>query len=244
MNRRNEEAGGFDLSFIPPVTRYFVFSVLGLSLMTRFGIINPYTLVLYWDSIYKDFEIWRFLTSALFLPVSGFSFLLNMYFLYTYSTQCEKIFPDSRPDQYFYLLFFNWIIITTLALLIGNPLITCPSLIMAMIYIWSKYNANIIVTFWFGVKFKAMYFPFVLMGLNLVIGGGNIVSDILAILSGHLYYCLAVIFPTNYKSVNSMGVTSPNTYLPYPDIFQQIFTRFNQHNQNNQYFTGGGRRLG
>ncbi len=100
---------------IPVVTRYWFSGSVIVPLIARFGIINPRNLVLIFELIFKkfhvsvhfiffkfglfgfdsfkfDIKIWRLLTGLLYYPISpqsGFTYLINLYFLYTYSKNLE-----------------------------------------------------------------------------------------------------------------------------------------------------------
>jgi len=45
-------------------------------------------------------------------------------------------------------------------------------MVLSILYVWCQLNKDVIVSFWFGTRFKAMYLPWVLFGFNLIISGG------------------------------------------------------------------------
>lgn len=45
---------------------------------------------------------------------------------------------------------------------------------LSVLYVWCQLNKNVIVNFWFGTQFKAMYLPWVLFAFNLIISGGYV----------------------------------------------------------------------
>lgn len=45
-------------------------------------------------------------------------------------------------------------------------------MVLSILYVWCQLNKDVIVSFWFGTRFKAMYLPWVLLGFNLIISGG------------------------------------------------------------------------
>ena len=76
-----------------------------------------------------------------------------------------------RPGDYFFLLIFCWIS----SVLIGyvfNIHLLMDAMVLSVLYIWCQFNKDVIVNFWFGTKMKAMYLPFVLLGFNMLMGGG------------------------------------------------------------------------
>lgn len=67
-------------------------------------------------------------------------------------------------------------------------------MILSVLYIWCQLNKEVIVNFWFGTRFKAMYLPWVLLGFNLILSNGSTYS-LVGILVGHLYYFLKIKYP-------------------------------------------------
>ena len=64
---------------------------------------------------------------------------------------------------------------------------------MTIVYLWSKYNSQVIVNFMFGIKFPAMYLPLVL-GLMDFVMAGDFYGPLVGILVGHFYYFLSEVY--------------------------------------------------
>jgi hypothetical protein len=45
-------------------------------------------------------------------------------------------------------------------------------MVISILYVWCQLNKDVIVNFWFGSQFKAMYLPWVLCAFNFIIAGG------------------------------------------------------------------------
>jgi hypothetical protein len=86
------------------------------------------------------------------------------------------------------------------------------SLVMAIIYLWSQYFKDAIVNFMFGIRFKGIYLPYVLLVLE-ILQIGIPWASIVGLLTGHLYYYLQDIYP------ESSGTRLLNT----PQWLYQIF---------------------
>lgn len=184
---------------LPIFTRYWLLLTGCLSLIGRFGIVNPYTLVLMYDPFVHNFEIWRAFTSVFFYPLSpatGFHFMINCYFLYNYSLRLERGEYDGRPADYLFMLLFNWICCLIAGLIGDFPLLMDP-MVLSVLYIWCQLNKDVIVNFWFGTQFKAMYLPWVLFGFNLIISGGGMM-ELVGILVGHLYFFFKFKYPQEF----------------------------------------------
>lgn len=164
-------------------------------------------------------QIWRLITCFFYYPLNpatGFHFMLNCYFLYNYSLRLETDHFKSSPADYFFLLIFNGLCCLIIGIFFDLPvsvvkwacaLFTCNSLpmlidlqllmdpmILSVLYIWCQLNKDVIVNFWFGTRFKAMYLPWVLLGFNLILSSGSTFS-LVGILVGHLYYFLKIKYP-------------------------------------------------
>ncbi|KAF3822735.1 hypothetical protein GH733_008109 [Mirounga leonina] len=142
-------------------------------------------------------EIWRPITATFYFPVgpgTGFLYLVNLYFLYQYSTRLETGAFDGRPADYLFMLLFNWICIVLLMI----------PLIMSVLYVWAQLNRDMIVSFWFGTRFKACYLPWVILGFNYIIGG-SVINELIGNLVGHLYFFLMFRYPMDLGGRNFLS---------------------------------------
>lgn len=67
-------------------------------------------------------------------------------------------------------------------------------MVLSVLYVWCQLNKEVIVSFWFGTRFKAMYLPWVLLGFNMLLSNGSVFA-IVGILVGHLYFFLKFTYP-------------------------------------------------
>lgn len=232
---------------VPTVTRFLFTSTLALTLAANFGIVRPDYLLLT-TTAFTKFEFWRILTCFTFGGRLGFGFVMNLYFLYQYSSLLENgIFEGKKADYVFFLLFCATLEMIC-GVLFGFFLLgTC--LVFSMIYLWSQINQEQIVSFMFGLRFKAMYLPWVLLGWFLLLGDIPFIQ-LTGILCGHLYYFLEYLYP----------VTSGVRLLKTPQFLYNFFPQErttvhgfgtpppgrNQPEQRNPLnpFGGRGQRLG
>jgi len=159
-------------------------------------LIKPYYMMLFFDPLFKECQLWRVLTAVFYYPITpqtGFHFLINCYFLYNYSLRLETGLFAGRPADYFFMLIFNWLLCIIVGL-IGEIHVLMDPMVLSVLYIWCQLNKDTIVSFWFGTRFKAMYLPWVLFAFNLVISGGGIL-ELVGILIGHLYFFLMFKYP-------------------------------------------------
>ncbi|KAF7708114.1 hypothetical protein HF521_017171 [Silurus meridionalis] len=119
---------------------------------------------------------------------------------------------DGRPADYVYMLLFNWICIVITGLMMNMQLLMIP-LIMSVLYVWAQMNRDMIVSFWFGTRFKACYLPWVILGFNYIIGG-SAVNELIGNLVGHLYFFLMFKYPVDLGG---------RSFLSTPEILYQWF---------------------
>lgn len=184
---------------LPLFTRYWFGGTILFTLLGRFGLLQPAWLVLYLEPLIHRFQIWRPFTALFYYPLSpqtGFHFLINLYFLYNYSLRLETGIFDGRPADYFFMLVFAWICSVTVALGMNIPFLMDP-MVLSILYVWCQLNKDVIVNFWFGTQFKAMYLPWVLFGFNMIIAGGGFM-ELIGILIGHLYFFLMFKYPQDF----------------------------------------------
>lgn len=182
---------------IPKITRFLFVSSFVVTLAGNFGVVSPMSLVFSWSMIWHKFQIWRLITCVFFFGKLGFPFLIQLYFIYSYSNRVETGAPfEHRPADYVHMLLFSWLVLLIIAWLF-EFMIVGPGLVIAIVYVWSMHHAEETVTFWFGTRFKAMYLPWVLFIFN-ILTGGNGLMELIGIVAGHGYYFLRTVYPRDH----------------------------------------------
>ncbi|CAI9715442.1 Hypothetical predicted protein [Octopus vulgaris] len=233
---------------IPRITKFWFVGSIALPLAAKFGLLSPVMLILRYDFVVYKFQIWRLLTSVLYYPV-GFHYLLNLYFLYSYSVRLETGTFLGRPADYIALLCFNWICLIIIGLTAGLFYLMDP-MVLSVLYIWCQLNKDITVTFWFGTRFPAMYLPWVLFGFNLIVGDGGL-FELIGILVGHLYFFLKFKYPQDFGGPQL--ITTPQflykyfpshqTWTGFGEVPRRRFTNGNQGGEGGHTW-GRGQTLG
>jgi len=180
---------------VPIITRYLFAASGGLTLAANLlpSVVKPASLILSFPPIYKGFELWRLVTPFFFHGQLGFSFLIHMVFLLRYSQALETTTFAGRTADYVYMLLLS----SGLLLIVGifmNFYILAMGLIMVIVYVWSRKNPDVQMSFMFGIQFKAAYFPWVLIGFNFLMGGSPIL-EIIGVIIGHIYFYLEDVYP-------------------------------------------------
>jgi len=226
---------------LPIATKYLFVGSFGLTLAGNFGLINPMLLILDWNMVIKSFQIWRLVTCFLFHGALGFPFLINMLFLVRYAGSLESASFAGRLSDYLYML-----MVYCGLLLVGGYFlhlyILAMGLIVALIYYWSRRNPDVIMTFLFGFQFKAIYFPWVLVGFNVLLGGSPIIY-LLGIAAGHFYFFFQDVYPR--VSGTSILKTPQFMYSLVPAQYNSWVQGAQvQQQQPRQNFAGRGYALG
>jgi Derlin-2/3 len=67
---------------VPPLTRYMVGGTFMISLGMTYKLLNPYNMVLVYENVFKNFHIWRLLTTFMFAGSFGPGFLFAILMAY------------------------------------------------------------------------------------------------------------------------------------------------------------------
>uniref|UniRef100_A0A3Q3INL9 Derlin n=1 Tax=Monopterus albus TaxID=43700 RepID=A0A3Q3INL9_MONAL len=183
---------------IPFITRCWFAASIAVPLIGKLGLVDFRHLMLDSELVFYRFHLWRPVTATLYFPVTpntGFLYLVNLYFLYHYSTRLETGAFDGRPADYIFMLFFNWICIIITGLLMNMRLLMIP-LIMSVLYVWAQFNKDMVVSFWFGTRFKVF------------------VNELTGNLVGHLYFFLMFKYPMDLGG---------RSFLTTPEFLYRLF---------------------
>lgn len=200
---------------IPKITRWWFTACVVIPLAARFGVISGYWLILDWGKFFSQFQIWRAVTCALYYPVTpqtGFHYLITLYFLYSYSSRLESGAFANRTADYAFLVLFSWAVAVILALAFEIRILF-EALMFTVLYIWCQINRDQTVSFYFGTQFKAAHLPWVLLVFNFILRG-TIISELLGIFVGHLYFFLKFKFPIDFGGAS---------FLETPNFMYRLF---------------------
>ncbi|KAG0624832.1 hypothetical protein M758_2G007400 [Ceratodon purpureus] len=193
---------------MPIITR----SYLTLSALTTAGcaleVITPFDVYLNSKLIIKDFEVWRLITNFFYFGKLDLDFLFHMFFLARYCKLLEETSFRGRTADFFFMLLFGGTILTIIVVGGGLLMFAAPfadilflsnSLTFMMVYVWSKRNPHVQMSFLGLFSFTAPYLPWwwnlqVLLGFSIMVGSSPWV-DLLGMASGHAYYFLEDVYP-------------------------------------------------
>ena len=234
---------------IPIITRYWFLLSIAVPILGKIGLLPPTYLILIWEAITK-LQIWRFITCFFYYPVTpmtGFHYLINLFFLYSYSIRLENGTFEGRPADYLLMLLVFGLCLIVAGLLVSLPILMDP-LIIATIYVFCQLNPEMIVTFFFGIQFQARYLPWILTLFHFVTQG-SVMMEIMGILVGHIYFFLKFKYPVEFGGKDYLQ--TPQfllRYLPGTRLLSGGFGRAPARNQDPRgqwdAFQGHGQRLG
>ena len=190
---------------MPPITRYYLTSIfITATIATYFKSLQIliYYIFLDYELALKSFQIWRLFTNVFFIGGFSTSFLFFVVMIYMNFKNQEQTAITLRAYATFimmivYLLIFLNIINIFSSKIFGFKVgfTLAQQLILSFIYINSKREPQKIVTLYF-FRMKNCYFPYALILLNIVSGGG-IYDNIIGIIAGNAYYVLADVLPVS-----------------------------------------------
>ena len=140
-----------------------------------------------------------------------------------------SLFKDKPADYVFFLL------LCVLGYNLSAPFLGLASfftcITFSILYLWSKFNADAQLSFFFGFKVQGVYFPFVLLAFNFITTG-SYMNGLVGIAVAHLYYFAM------YRHSNAPLLQTPKILLEY-------FPSATKSEPNPvRKFTGSGYRLG
>jgi derlin-1 len=229
-------------SSLPILTKYLFVGSFGLTLAANFGLINPMLLILDWHAIFTQFQVWRLVTCFLFHGRLGFPFLIHMMFLVRYAGNLESEVFNGRLSDYLYMQMITCGLLLVYGYFFHVPILGM-GLIMSLIYYWSRKNPEVEMSFLFGIRFKAIYFPWVLVAFNLLLGGFPL-TEVAGIIAGHFYFFFEDIY---YRTTGFRLLKTPQwLYAIIPPEYNSFARQQVQMPQASRRtaFTGTGYTLG
>nr|DAD17768.1 TPA_asm: hypothetical protein HUJ06_019231 [Nelumbo nucifera] len=204
---------------MPIITRSYLTAAIVTTVGCSLEIISPYHLYLNPTLVVKHYEFWRLITNFFYFRKMDLDFLFHMFFLARYCKLLEENSFRGRTADFFYMLLFGATVLTIIVLVgVMIPFVSesfakifflSNSLTFMMVYVWSKQNPFIHMSFLGLFTFTAAYLPWVLLGFSVLVGTSawvDLLKDPFAVLlktdslpqgmiAGHAYYFLEDVYP-------------------------------------------------
>ncbi|KNE68571.1 hypothetical protein AMAG_12741 [Allomyces macrogynus ATCC 38327] len=206
---------------IPPMTRTWVTLSVVVSVLCQAGYLAPFHL--YYDPhfILNRGEYWRILSSFFYFGHFGIDLIFHMFFLARYSRLLEEGPYRTRPADYFVLLAFGAVTLLILATVLpahSLPFLGSP-LSQVLVYIWSRRNPFVRMSFLGVMEFTAPYLPWVLVVFSVVMHGTVPIGDLAGIAIGHVYWYFDDIYPR----LREVQARPPWRPFKAPRLLEQMF---------------------
>ncbi|KAM7266044.1 hypothetical protein ACFE04_003727 [Oxalis oulophora] len=204
---------------MPIITRSYLTAAVVTTIGCSLEIISPHNLYLNPTLVIKKYQCWRLITNFLYfrkmghaefvpknlaLPYANLDFMFHMFFLARYCKLLEENSFRGRTADFFYMLLFGATVLTGIVVVGGmipglsesfaKIIFLSNSLTFMMVYVWSKQNPYIHMSFLGLFTFTAAYLPWVLLGFSVLVGASAWV-DLLGMIAGHAYYFLEDVYP-------------------------------------------------
>eukprot|EP00727_Mastigamoeba_balamuthi_P006762 m51a1_g2706 hypothetical protein (243) ;mRNA; r:815016-816014 len=190
----------------PRVTRTILAAMVVVSLSLRFGIVSARYLIYIPSLIFIKMEMWRLVTPFLTYKLD-FGALIQWFMFLRHAGQLESVEFVGRTADFIWMFILSSVVILIGGALVG-ALLLGSALTMVAIYVWARAFPDTEVTFMFGLRFKSIYLPWVLVAFNFVLGGSP-VMELIGILAGHLYFFFWRIAPITAYSWLGAVVRAP-----------------------------------
>ncbi|KTW25606.1 hypothetical protein T552_03466 [Pneumocystis carinii B80] len=180
---------------VPIVTRLFITGAIATSVAVQCNWVTPFQLFFSWHSVIIRKQYWRLITTFLYFGNLSFDFLFHIFFIARYCRMLEETSFRGRSREFAYLLLY-----ATTSLLILSPLVSltflASPLSFCLIYLWSRRNPSVRLSFLGLFVFNAPYLPWILLWFSFILHNTIPKGDLLGMFVGHVYYYLKDVAPT------------------------------------------------
>lgn len=185
---------------VPLVTRTYMTLCCLTTLAVQLEFVSPLQLYLNFNAIWQHYQFWRLITTFLFFDYFNLNFVFHMFFTYQHSRRLEEGSYRGRTGDFFFLWLFCAVLLVSIQCVMywipraPSLLFLAPSLAFAIVYVWSRRNTNVTMSFLGLFTFTAPYLPWVILGFGVMLGQSPI-YDLLGLGVGHIYYFLEDVYP-------------------------------------------------
>lgn len=179
---------------LPIISRIWLTAAVTSGIGAKLGLIHPGQLAFLIPQIVNKFQIWRFFSSFLFMGMPSWNWLIQMMMMSQYAPALEQdCYPSGGGSRAGNSADFLFMLLTGMAflLVVGGWALDIaylgPALFMMVIYVWARRHPANQVRFLIFPPVPAVYLPWIMLGVSFIIGG-DIISELLGIAAGHLFF--------------------------------------------------------
>lgn len=181
---------------IPIVSRLWTCGIVGSAVLEQCGVVTKMDLMYNYKKVIFNNEYWRLLSTFFYFGPLQLDLLFYVFFVTRYSRELEETYRG-RTKDYVWILF-----ITAVPLLILSPYLNPngihflgPHLSNCLIYLWSRRNPTVQLSFLGLFTFTAPYLPWVLGLFSVLVNGSDYKVQLLSILIGHCVFFFEDVYP-------------------------------------------------
>ncbi|KAJ0030817.1 hypothetical protein Pint_13303 [Pistacia integerrima] len=197
---------------LPPICKAYGTLCLAVTTACQLRLLNPNYLGLDYELVFLRLQVWRLFTNFFFIGFFSINFGIRLLMIVRYGVNLEKGPFDRRTADFLWMMIFGAL---SLLVLSAIPIFQTGylgiSLVFMLIYVWSREFPNAQINIYGLVTLKAFYLPWAMLALDVVFGS-PLMSDLLGIIAGHLYYFLTVLHPL---STGKNLLKTPKWVYPY-----------------------------
>ncbi|TKA58122.1 hypothetical protein B0A53_00524 [Rhodotorula sp. CCFEE 5036] len=185
-----------ELAKIPPFTRSVVGGILAVTLPVLLQLVSPYRIAFLPDRIANHFELWRLVTPFLY-GGGGLNLVFSLIMMYRSLNDLEDGHFAMRLADMTWAFILIGLGIIGLNTPLETPFLFSPFM-MAVTHLWAQTNSTRQVNLYGLITVSAPYFPFAMLGFDLLNGGpGAVLRSFTGMVAAHAYYYLSVIWPSS-----------------------------------------------
>ncbi|CAG5121961.1 unnamed protein product [Candidula unifasciata] len=213
---------------MPPITRAYTTACVLTTLAVQLDLVSPFQIYFNPELIFRQYQLWRLVTSFLYFGPIGFNFLFNMIFAYRYCRMLEEGSFRGRTADFFFMFLFGGFFMIIMALFVNLVFLGSAFTIM-LVYVWSRRNPYIRLNFFGLMNFQAPFLPWVLLGFSLLLGN-SVIIDLMGIAIGHVYFFLEDVFPQQQGGFKVLRTPAFLKYLLDPPADQDDYNPLPEDN--------------
>jgi Derlin-2/3 len=174
----------------PPFTKMYLSISFVITLYSYLCNKNefPNILLLQWNKVITQLQIWRIITSFFHFGPFGIGYIMTLQFVWVYMSTLERI-HHHRPYDFWIMILFG-----QLCMVIGYPIMKLSpkflghNLSTFLVYIWSRYHEGVEVNMFELFNTRAEMLPWFFLGQTFLLEGEVPILDFLGIVFGHIYH--------------------------------------------------------
>lgn len=181
---------------LPPVSKTYGTLCFLTTIAFTLHLVSPAWLYLDFALVTKNFQIWRLLTNFFFLGSFSIPFGVRLMMIARYGVQLEQGPFKDRTADFLWMMIVSVISFLVLSLTVPffKSFFLGPSLVFMLLYVWSREFPTSTVSIMGLVNLQGFWLPWAMLLVNTIFGM-PIMSDLLGIIVGHVYYFLTVLHP-------------------------------------------------